>query len=218
MIPTDNSDDKQLTDRQLTDGQLIENVITRVQGASDLFVERFYKFIFSILARDLKLPREQAEDLHQDIFLRLFENDFQRLCNWSGDGNFVNYLGTLVRNLANDWFRKKKMRGEVPLDPDSDEDDTPPAVQPASTDPSPEEEAATAERRRRLHQAIEKLSERDRELIHRRHLKEQSYREIAGGMDYKISSVGVILARAERRLKEAVDRRIKERRLALVEH
>lgn len=204
MIPTD-------------DKQLIERVLARDPGASDLFVDRFSNFVFSILARDLKLPREQAEDLHQDIFLRLFEDHCRRLRNWSSDGSFVNYLGPIARNLANDHFRKKKVRGEVPLDPGSDKDDSPAVVQPVSTDPSPEAAAAAAEERRLLYQAIEELSERDRELVRRRHLEEQSYREIAEEMDYTIGSVGVILARAERRLKEAVDRRIEECRLAPAE-
>lgn len=186
------------------DKQLIARVIDRDPGASDLFVERFYKFVWSVLVRDLGLMRERAEDLHQDVFLRLFEDDCRRLRNWSGDGSFVNYLGPIVRNLANDHFRRQNVRGEVSLEPRDNEDDSPSAMDPVSTDPGPDDLAAAAERRRLLCRAVEALSPRDQELIRRRHSEEQPYRQIADEMGYQISSVGVILARAEKRLKSVL--------------
>jgi len=201
---------------KLTDQQLIESVIAGEPGASDLMVDRWSNFIWSILKRNLSMPTADTEDLHSTVFLRLLEDGCRRLRNWSGEGNFVNYLGPIVRNLANDYFRKKKTQNEIPIDAEDDEDAPSPVIL-ISSDPGPDDVAATAERHRLLHQAIKDLSDRDRQLIQLRHFEELSYQQIADAMDYKISSVGVILARAEKRLKKAVVRRTEECRLASVE-
>ena len=203
MITTDNK-----FTAEMTDLELVRAVIAGEPGASDFFVDRFSNFVFSILVRNLRMAREQAEDLHQDLFLRLFEDGCRRLRNWSGEGNAANYIGIIVRNQANDYFRRNKVRGEVPLLDQQDEDDDRPPVVPVCTDPSPEEVAESAEQRRLLYKAMEDLTERDQELVHRRHYEEQSYQQIADEMGYKISSVGVLLSRTEERLKKAVDRLI----------
>jgi len=179
---------------------LVNVVIAGDPEARDYFVDRFSNFVWSILVRDLRLKRELAEDLHAETFLRILEDDCRRLRNWSGEGNFVNYLGPIVRNLAMDHFRSPGVRR---LDPEGES-----TFEPVAGEPDPERLAEAAEQRRLLHEALEDLTVRDRELIQRRHFDEQSYREIAEGMGYEISSVGVLLARAERRLKNAVDQKL----------
>ena len=52
-----------------------------------------------------------------------------------------------------------------------------------------------------LKAAMGKLSERDRDLIHRRYYQEESYREIADALGLTVNHVGVALFRAESRLK-----------------
>jgi RNA polymerase sigma factor (sigma-70 family) len=52
-----------------------------------------------------------------------------------------------------------------------------------------------------LKAAMKKLSERDRDLIHRRYYLEESYREIAESLGITVNHVGVALFRAESRLK-----------------
>lgn len=194
------------------DGQLVELVLAGAPGAVDRFVDRFTKFVYSVFHRDLGLSAEDADDLHNETFMRLIDDDCRRLRLWSGEGNFVNWLGPICRNLANDqYFRRKKTRREVPLDGSDDVDDLPPLV-PICTDPGPEEVAEAAELRRIVHQAVDRLPERDGTFIRLRHFEEKSYREISELTGYKISGVGVILTRAEKRLKNEVDRLLDERR------
>jgi RNA polymerase sigma factor (sigma-70 family) len=189
----------------MSDKTVVADVIDRVPGASDFFVDRFSRFVYFILRGTLGAKPDLADDLHNQVFLKLFEDDLRRLRNWSGEGNFVNYLGPIVRNQAHDHFRRLKLLSEVSLELRDDGDDTSWSMDPVSTDPSPEEVATAAEQRRLLYQALDELSERDREIIRRRHLEEQSYETIAGEMGYKISGVGVLLARAEKRLKKFLD-------------
>ena len=184
------------------DKDLIDGVIGEDSAAQARFVDKFSNFILSILVRDFRLPREVAEDLHSETFLRLLDDNCRRLRHWSGDGNFVNYLGPIVRNLALDYLRKPEVRRIV-------DGETTELTEPISRVPGPEQLAEMAEKRRLVTELIEELSERDRELIGQRHFKGRSYREIAEAMGYEISSVGVLLARAEKRLKAALDQRLK---------
>ena len=50
------------------------------------------------------------------------------------------------------------------------------------------------------------LSVRDRELIHRRYYRDESYREIAEALGITVNHVGVALMRAETRLKLALQK------------
>ncbi len=202
------------TSDNTNDRTLIQNVIDRVEGASDLFVEKFSKFVYSILHRNLGIKPDVADDLHNLVFLKLFEDDCRRLRNWRREGNFVNYLGTVTRNLANDHFSKLKVWSEVSFERRDDEDDTAWVMDPVSTDPSPEEVAAAAEQRRLLYQAMDKLSKRDQEIIRLRHLEEKSYKQIAEEMGYTIGSVGSIISRVEKRLKKILDELLRDDGLA----
>jgi len=183
------------------DKTLVDNVITGDPDTRDQFVDRFSNFIWSILVRDLRLKRDLAEDLHAETFLRLLEDDCRRLRNWSGEGNFVNYLGPIVRNLAMDHFRSGAVQ-HLELE------DVTAGQALVAAEPGPEKLAQEAEKRLLLVEALRELSERDQKLIELRHFENRSYREIADEMGYQISSVGVLLARAEKRLKSAVDRRL----------
>lgn len=196
---------------ELTDKQLVELVLAGAPGAVDLFVDRFTKFVHSVFHRDLKMKPEDADDLHNETFLRLLDDNCRRLRSWRGEGNLVNWLGPVCRNLANDNYNKKKTRKEISIDGGDDENDPAPIV-PLCTDPSPEDMALAAEKCRLVDKALEALSERDRSVLHLRHFEEKSYREIAEITGYKISSVGVILARAEERLRKEVDRLLDKRR------
>jgi RNA polymerase sigma factor (sigma-70 family) len=57
-----------------------------------------------------------------------------------------------------------------------------------------------------LKAALQKLSDRDRDLIHRRYYLEESYREIGIALGMTVNHVGVALFRAESRLKVILEK------------
>lgn len=176
-----------------TDQELIHRLIDGDPAAADLFVLRFSRFVWAILVRSFRLPQAQAEEIYQEVFLRLWEDDYRRLTLWSGQGSFASYLGPIVRHLALDALRAQ---GRRPLDGSEEGQNR----EPRETEPSPEELALVQEQRRVLQQAVEGLSERDRELFQRRFEREQSYKEIAAAMSMTVNHVGVALKRLETRL------------------
>ena len=172
-----------------TDRELIDAVVRGEPGAADRFVDQFSAFVWAILARDLGVRRDRAEDLYQELFERLLEKDYRRLIMWRGEGSFVSYLGPIVRRLAYDRLRGRKevQEGEEGLEI-------------ADPDWGPEDLAAVQEEQVILMEAMSALKPRDRALIARRHLEELSYKEIAREMGLTVNHVGVALGRAEKRL------------------
>ncbi len=178
----------------LDDRELIARILGEDAGAADLFVTRFTRFVWAILVRHLRLETEVAEELHQEVFLRLWEDDYRRLRLWSGDGDFAYYLAPIVRNLAMDRLRAHPGTAEVPLEQDDR------SCRLLDPDPDPEELARIQEQRRALEAAVLRLTGRDRELYRRRYDLDESYRQIAEAMGLTVNNVGVSLARLTGRL------------------
>ncbi len=182
-----------------SDGELIARVVAGDPAAADMFVDRFGRFIFCILGRSLNLAAQDAQEVFQQVWLRLWEDDYRRLRHWRGEGEFKSYLAILVRHVACDYLRARSKEGS--LDHSPDDFALPKQIDPATLEPGADEAAAAAELRRATQSALARLSPRDRELITRRHMEGQSYRQIAEEMHLTVNNVGVALSRAEGRLR-----------------
>jgi RNA polymerase sigma factor (sigma-70 family) len=178
----------------MEDRALIARVLAGNSRAADLLVNRFARFVWAILVRQLALPHDLAEDLFQEVFVRLWEDDYRRLRLWSAEGDFASYLAPIVRNLALDRLRANPDRHERPIESQDEWSDM-------DGEADAEELAWIHEQREILCRAVGGLSERDCELFRRRYEQEQSYREIARAMNMTVNHVGVALARLTERLK-----------------
>lgn len=188
------------------DRQLIDRVLDGDPHAADMFVTRFTRLVWAILIRQTGLAAGQVEDVYQEVFVRLWEDDYRRIRNWSRDGDFAAYLAPIVRHLALDALRKNRGDREQPL-PEPDETDTGPIVD----DPSPEELAHIGQRRELLEQALLRLSVQDNELYELRFVQELSYLEVSEQMRITVNNVGVRLTRLVDRLKRSCLAEILER-------
>lgn len=186
----------------LSDRDLVAGVLDGDSDAADLFVIRFSRFVWAILIRHLRLTECAAEELYQQVFVHLWEDDYRRLANWSGDGDFVAYLGPIVRHLAADARRRDPGRYEACAPPRSDGGE--PLDERAADEPSPEELAEIREQRAIVARVLERFPEPDRELYRLRFERELSYREIATSLGLTVNATGVRLARLTSRLVAAV--------------
>jgi len=63
-----------------------------------------YKIIYEQIRENSKL---EAEDLFQEFFIHIAENNFRRLRNFRGNSKPITYLGKILRNFLLDQYRKK---------------------------------------------------------------------------------------------------------------
>lgn len=132
--------------------------------------------------------RDVAEDIAQEAMVRLYthevEGPVQGLKAW---------VFRTATHLIRDRYRvnenRKRLLQENP-------------VLPGAPD-GPERSLERAEERARARKALDVIPERDREMLLMRY-EGFSYREIADAVDVAATSVGTLLARAERRFSDAL--------------
>lgn len=169
------------------DEDLITRVIRGDRNAQDEFIRRFGRLIYSILRRAALPSDVSVDDAYQQVFVQLWENDCHRLRLWRSTGRFSGYLGVIVLRVAYSYRRRPEVRlpGEGEME---------------AVEPDPGQSILQQETRHFILRALRHLNTRDREVIVLRHLKELSYKEIAGRTGLTVNHVGVVLARAEKRL------------------
>jgi RNA polymerase sigma-70 factor, ECF subfamily len=125
------------------------------------------------LAYRLVGNREEAEDLAQEAFLRLY----RALPGFRGDSSIGTWLYRTVSRLAIDFLRRERIRRKIFFFRRHEEED--PGENVADPGASPRERLLAAERRRHLRQALEQLSPQQRAVFILRHDEELPLREIA---------------------------------------
>lgn len=177
--------DRDLQGTELT-SDLVEQLKAGNEPAFEVFLSRYEKRIFAYLATVVR-SREEAEDLTQETFLRVYKNrsaiDSAR--------NVKSWLYTIATNAAYDWFRKKKHIPELfVIDDDeagfetADDNDTYKNI----------ENADAVER------ALGRLKPEYRTCILLYYYEQFSYEEIASQLALPVNTVKTHLRRAKQQL------------------
>ncbi len=149
------------------------------------------------LAWRLVGDRADAEDIAQEAFLRLHRS----LPGFRGDSSVATWLHRTVTRLAIDHLRRRKLKERIFFFRRSNEEADPLdfAPDPAA---SPGERCLAGEIRRRLNQAMHRLSARQRAVFTLRHHEEMPLKEIAALLELEEGTVKAHLHRAVRILRQ----------------
>jgi RNA polymerase sigma-70 factor (ECF subfamily) len=184
-----------------TTDMLIERCLTGDQQAWALIVRQYWRKVFN-LAYKFVGRHDEAEDLTQDIFLKIFK----ALHTFDRRANFQTWLISISRNLCIDHYRSvRKERETVAREVDAS------LLTPASKERSPYSELEQIDLRQRIRVALAELPPALREAVVLRDLQEFSYQEIAdrlhlpeGTVKSRINRGRLELARQLRRLQSQV--------------
>jgi RNA polymerase sigma-70 factor, ECF subfamily len=154
---------------------------SRIAQVFELLRDPVYRYLFRVLD-----SREEAEDLTQEVFLRLYAH----LQKGHTVANLRSWVFRVAHNLAIDQQRKK-IRLE-PMDP---------AVQSKVCDPAPgaDQQVLHDEQHKRLKQALASLSSQERHSLELR-AEGLSYKEIADILDMRMPTLVKQLGRIIRKL------------------
>ncbi len=127
-----------------------------------------------VRARIMRLVRDgaTADDLVQEVFLRLWTKGEQ----WEGRGSVGGWLALIGVNLALNHLRTVSRRRETPLEPPEDQM---PGWLVDTVSPGPAEIAESGERRALLRAVLERLPDRDQEVIRMVHEGEMDIADVA---------------------------------------
>src|SRR5688500_4808005 len=153
----------------LTPDSLIEQCLTGDQAAWELIVRQNWRKVFNVAYKFVG-RHDEAEDLTQDIFLKIFK----ALASFDRRANFQTWIISISRNLCIDHYRSvRKERQTIARDVDTSD------LQPASRERGPYQTAEHQDLRVLLRQGLEKLPLTLRTAVVLRDLQELSYQEIA---------------------------------------
>ncbi|HTL44303.1 MAG TPA: sigma-70 family RNA polymerase sigma factor [Vicinamibacterales bacterium] len=182
-----------------TPDTLIEQCLAGNQAAWETIVRQNWRKVFNVAYKFVG-KHDEAEDLTQDIFLKIFKalNTFDRRAN------FQTWIVSISRNLCIDHYRSvRKERQTVARDVDMSD------LQPASAERGPYAVAEHQDLRAQLRVALETLPSTLRTAVVLRDLRELSYQEIAdrlqlpeGTVKSRINRGRIELAHQLRRLQE----------------
>jgi RNA polymerase sigma-70 factor (ECF subfamily) len=176
--------------------------------AFEELVRRYQSRLVSILEH-LVRKREQAEDLAQDVFLRVY----RARKNYQPEAKFSTWLFTIANNVAKNAKRSLARRREVNLANTSQDDDGPPALEQmalAASGLMPARQLDKSERAEMVRLAIDCLNERQRMALLLSKFENMSYVEIAAAMEMSVQATKSLLCRARENLRELLEPYIQE--------
>ena len=162
-----------IAEQSATTDRLIEDCLRGDEAAWAIIVRQQWRRVFNVAYKFVG-KHDEAEDLTQDVFLKLFKS----LHTFNRRANFQTWLISVSRNLCIDHYRSVRKERET-IDRSVDAAD----LMPASKDASPLKQLEHRDRRTLLRQALEKLQPALRTAVLLRDIQELSYQEIADQLD-----------------------------------
>lgn len=157
-----------------------------LQQVSVLF-ERYHKRIFNFLAR-MTMDREIAEDLTQNVFLRLIKYR----ASYREGNLFQSWIYQVARNVFSDHYQSKKNKFSDFV-----------SVDRVSESLEDKEESSDMEEKEKLLQrSMAMLSEEQRELLILTRFQHLKYEEVATIMNTTVANIKVKVHRAIGKLRE----------------
>jgi RNA polymerase sigma-70 factor (ECF subfamily) len=186
--------------------QMDETALIRAaqQGDQDAFEQLVRAYDQSVLRLAMNLLRspEDAQDVYQEAFLRVYRN----LHNFRFDCSFHTWLYRIVTNLCLDQLRKRKVRKEEPAvvpTPDGVRDRLD-SVSEERVDGDPQRRLLSGELRSRVKEVLGGLTPRERMVFELRHYQ-----------GLRLRRIGEMLGTTEEAAKNCLFRATQKMRVAL---
>jgi RNA polymerase sigma-70 factor (ECF subfamily) len=165
----------------------------------DLHYAAAGRFVFQ-LSHDL--TREDAEEICQETFLAVIQN----LGSFEGQCQFQTWLFRIAANKTRDYIERqraaKRGGGQVPLSLQAEDPVGGLQLDPPSSAPTPDASLLNAEQIASVHEALERLGDPCREIIHLRYFGDLSYDEISRALGLHPKTVSSRLSKCLDRLEE----------------
>ena len=178
------------------DQQNIDRALLGDTRAFEVLVER-YKYMVFTLALKMLGNKEDAEEVSQDVFLKVFT----ALNTFKGESKFSTWLYKIAYYRSLDYIKKNKRKIQTSSYDISEEYNIPETE-------SSSDRLEAKERSQLIRAAIEELSAEDSVIITLYYFEELSLKEIAQVMGLTANNVKVRLFRSRSRLGEVLKHKV----------
>jgi RNA polymerase sigma-70 factor (ECF subfamily) len=177
---------------------LVAACVAGDEAAWERFHARFHPLVLARAERALRRlgvddPASLAADVAGDVFSELLTKDKAALARFEGRSSLATWLSVLTRRRAAKTLRRKRPGGLA----------EPERIK--SRGPTPSDVALLSERDQLVRDQLAELPERDRLALQLFYEGGRSYKQVAATLGLGPERVGTILARARKRLGEALE-------------
>lgn len=171
------------------------------QAAFGELVERYQHRLVGVM-HHLVGHRDEAEDLAQEVFLRVYRNRKK----YTPRAKFSTWVFTIANNLALNSLRDRQRKPVVPLSPfeSASSSQWGTANVPGSRDQPPAHNLQQAELADVVRRALDGLNDRQRVAVVLNKFEDMGYAEIAEVMGLSEKAVKSLLSRARGKLRDAL--------------
>ncbi len=183
----------------IDDAQLIEKIKSGDKFAFRLLVEKYQKKLY-FLALDLTGDHDDAEDLSQEVFIKMF----RKIDQFRKESQVSSWL---YRIAVNTFLNKKRIKILSIIKPErkfSEQDKALAELPDERSDGATERQAASALLKKRIQTAILKLTEREKVVFILKHFHDYTIKEIAKDIDIAEGTVKSLLFRAIKKMQVAL--------------
>jgi len=160
-----------------TDAQLVSRCRSGDQDAWNELVERFSRYVFAICMQAFRLPAEDAEDVFQEVFARVY----QHLDRLRSDDSIRPWIAQLTRRLCIDRLRSSGREGPAELD---------------DLDPGGVDEAlAGLDDALTVRASLDVVGDPCREILDRFFCRDESYKSIGEALDLPAGTIASRISR-----------------------
>lgn len=162
----------------------------------ELYQDKIYHLAYRMVGN-----RQEAEDIVQETFLRVFRS----LDRYDEKQKFSTWIYRIGTNLAIDRLRKRKAVYSLDADVSDGEGTTDWYSMLKSEEPTPEGEVLLSETQRRIHEAIEALPKKYKSVVILKYLHDMSLQEISDVLELPVTTVKTRVHRGREFLRKKME-------------
>ncbi|HLM83954.1 MAG TPA: RNA polymerase sigma factor [Candidatus Bathyarchaeia archaeon] len=162
-----------------------------------LLIERYQDKLARYVRRISGVSSESVEDIVQDVFLKVYVN----LNGYDAAKPFSSWIYRIAHNETINYWRKNKRKNDLVVSMDSES-----ALGNIRDGRDVEKEVFGKINGRLALNALANVNERYRDALVMNHIEEASYREISEKLDIPIGTVGTLISRGKKILREHLER------------
>jgi RNA polymerase sigma-70 factor (ECF subfamily) len=185
------------------DRELLKRCLHREPGAWNDFVDRYLGLIYHVIhhtahLRSVPLRPEDTEDLAAEILLQIVAGDYAILRHFKGKSSLATYLTVIARRICVQELARRAAAREVQPPHDG-------AMRNVEAEPEgPPQAGVGLETLEEVARLLKQLPARERQVVRLYYLEGRTYEEIATELNVPINSIGPILSRARKKLRQNV--------------
>jgi len=184
------------------DKELLQRCLAKVPGSWNDFVDRFLSLVYHAIhftahVRSAKVNPEDVEDIAGEVLLQIVADDYKVLRQFKGHASLGTYLTVIARRICiHELNRRASVRDAIRKGD----------VKPSSNPDLLIDDSETAQKGMESLEEVEVLLRRiggkEREVVRLYYLQGWTYEEISTELNVPVNTIGSVLTRARKKLRE----------------